>query len=76
MQGNLRTGWTMSVEHHATEAVEIDEGMRRWYASCRCCFGDAYPELKKTLDAERGAAKQNGAGPGICEEAEAQPQST
>ena len=34
----------------------IDDGMRRWYASCRCCLSDAYPEIVATLDAERDAA--------------------
>ena len=34
----------------------IDEGMRRWYESCSCCLGDAYPEIKAQLDAERAAA--------------------
>src|SRR5438046_10089830 len=37
------------------EAV-IDEGMRRWYASCRCCLSDAYPAIVAQLDAERAAA--------------------
>jgi hypothetical protein len=52
------------------QQVTIDEGMRRWYGSCRCCFGDAYPELKKQLDEKRKAARQESAGPGICERAE------
>ena len=34
----------------------IDEGMRRWYASCRCCLSDAYPAIVAQLDAERDAA--------------------
>ncbi|HEV2249775.1 MAG TPA: YHS domain-containing protein [Candidatus Limnocylindria bacterium] len=37
------------------EAV-IDDGMRRWYASCRCCLSDAYPAIVAQLDAERDAA--------------------
>lgn len=37
------------------EAV-IDDGMRRWYASCRCCLSESYPEVVARLDAERDAA--------------------
>jgi YHS domain-containing protein len=37
-------------------AASIDDGMRRWYASCRCCLSDAYPEIVAKLDAERDAA--------------------
>lgn len=51
----------------------IDEGMRRWYESCSCCLGDAYPEVKAQLDAERAAAAQAPVDPGICEVAEAGP---
>lgn len=49
----------------------IDEGMRRWYESCSCRLGDAYPEIKAQLDAERAAAAQAPVDPGICEVAEA-----
>lgn len=55
----------------ARPALAIDEGVRRWYESCRCCLSDAYPEAVKQLDAERDAAKAGIAGPGICETAEA-----
>ncbi len=48
----------------------IDEGMRRWYDSCSCCLSDAYPDVKAALDAERTAAAEPAAGPGICEVAE------
>jgi YHS domain-containing protein len=48
----------------------IDEGMRRWYESCSCCLGDTYPDVKAALDAERAAASQRPAGPGVCEVAE------
>jgi hypothetical protein len=58
------------VEVHSEQQVAIDEGMRRWYQNCRCCFGEAYPELKKQLDAERKAAQQQPAATGICEQAE------
>ena len=34
----------------------VDDGMRRWYASCRCCLSDAYPAIVAQLDAERDAA--------------------
>lgn len=51
-------------------APAIDEGVRRWYESCRCCLSDAYPEVVAALDAERKAAKAAVAGPGICEVAE------
>ncbi|HWH24027.1 MAG TPA: YHS domain-containing protein [Candidatus Limnocylindria bacterium] len=49
---------------------DIDEGMRRWYDSCSCCLGDAYPDVKAALDAERAEQAQAPAGPGICEVAE------
>ncbi len=52
-------------------AIAIDQGVRRWYESCRCCLSDAYPEIVEKLDAEREAAKASVAGPGICETAEA-----
>ncbi len=50
----------------------IDEGMRRWYESCSCCLGDAYPEIKAQLDAERAAANAAPVAVGICEVAEAE----
>jgi hypothetical protein len=49
----------------------IDEGMRRWYENCSCCLGDAYPEIKAQLDAERAAGARQPVGPGICEVADA-----
>lgn len=52
-------------------AVTIDEGVRHWYESCRCCLSDAYPDVVAQLDAERDAAQASKAGPGICETAEA-----
>ena len=52
------------------DAPPIDEGLRRWYASCRCCMHDAYPEIVAALDAEKKAAREPVAGPGICEVAE------
>lgn len=50
--------------------LNIDEGLRRWYASCRCCLHDAYPEVVAVLDAERTRSEQALSGPGICEVAE------
>jgi YHS domain-containing protein len=48
----------MSETHHAKEAgpIAIDDGVRAWYASCRCCLSDAHPEAVAILDAERDAA--------------------
>lgn len=61
----------MSGSHHAgSGAIEIDAGVRAWYASCRCCLSDAHPEVVATLDAERDAAKEARADAGICEVAE------
>jgi len=54
----------------------IDEGMRRWYESCSCCLGDAYPDIKAQLDAERAAALLGPVESGICEVAEADPVTT
>ena len=44
-----------TVQTVADEA-DVDDGMRRWYASCRCCLSDAYPAIVAQLDAERDAA--------------------
>ncbi len=43
---------------HATsgDVPVIDDGMRRWYASCRCCLSETYPEVAKMLDAEKATA--------------------
>ena len=48
----------MSDTHHANPAgaIEIDAGVRAWYASCRCCLSDAHPDAVAILDAERDAA--------------------
>lgn len=40
----------------ASAAIDIDAGVRAWYASCRCCLSDAHPEAVAILDAERDAA--------------------
>ena len=55
----------MSETHHekpASGAIEIDAGVRAWYASCRCCLSDAHPEAVAILDAERDAAGPRVAG--------------
>lgn len=54
--------WAAKVDAAATAVrtltgdPAIDEGMRRWYESCRCCLSDAYPAIVAQLDAERDAA--------------------
>jgi YHS domain-containing protein len=58
---------------HREELPVVDEGMRRWYSSCRCCLSDAYPKVVELLDRERAEAKEVAAGPGICETEEAKP---
>lgn len=57
--------------HAPTGAPVIDDGLRLWYESCSCCLSDAFPDVKAALDAEREAAAEQPAGPGICEVAEA-----
>jgi YHS domain-containing protein len=68
--------WLAAGEHdtahaHVDELPMIDNGMREWYKSCRCCMHDAYPKVVEQLDAERDAMKQPVAEAGICETAEA-----
>ncbi len=41
---------------HPDELPVIDQGMRAWYASCRCCLSDAYPKVVEQLDAETTSA--------------------
>lgn len=55
----------------STEAPKIDEGIRAWYKSCRCCLSDAHPQIVEVLDRERAATAQAPADAGICETAEA-----
>lgn len=31
----------------------VDEGFRRWYASCPCCLGESYPTVKAKIEAEQ-----------------------
>jgi YHS domain-containing protein len=62
----------MSGSHHTEQrTIEIDTGVRAWYASCRCCLSDAHPDIVAVLDAERDAAQAARADAGICEIAEA-----
>ena len=47
--------------HHAMAAHPdalplIDNGMREWYKSCRCCLSEAYPKVVEALDAEKTSA--------------------
>ena len=61
---DLRRG-TVQLSTLSEDDVTIDEGMRRWHASCPCCLGDAYPEIRKVLDAEAmelGAQKEGCSG--------------
>ncbi len=39
-------------EHH-DDTPPIDNGMREWYKSCRCCMSEAYPKVVEKLDAEK-----------------------
>lgn len=73
-QRHDETNAGVSHAHGASDALpQIDDGMRAWYESCRCCLSDAYPRVVETLDAERDAAKVPPADAGICEVAESRP---
>ncbi len=62
-----------SADHaHPDALLTIDQGVREWYKSCRCCLSDAYPMVVEQLDAERAAMDQTPSDAGICETAEAQ----
>jgi YHS domain-containing protein len=39
-----------------TEVLAIDDGVRAWYKSCRCCLSEAHPEIVEQLDAEKASA--------------------
>ncbi len=56
---------------HPEAPLAIDQGVREWYKSCRCCLSDAHPEVVKQLDAEKAAMGQPPSDAGICETAEA-----
>jgi YHS domain-containing protein len=44
-------------EHDHHDAMPaLDNGMREWYKSCRCCMSEAYPKLVEQLDAEKAQA--------------------
>src|SRR5713101_7003891 len=55
----------------STALPVIDAGVRAWYASCRCCLSDAYPQVVEVLDRERALGQHEPAEAGICETAEA-----
>ncbi len=42
----------MNTSRDDQDEVLVDEGFRRWYASCSCCLSESYPEVKATLDDE------------------------
>lgn len=37
--------------------LPIDDGFRRWYASCPCCLGESYPTVKAKIEAEQQTAR-------------------
>ena len=41
---------------HPGAPLAIDQGVREWYKSCRCCLSDAHPEVVEQLDAEKAHA--------------------
>jgi YHS domain-containing protein len=41
---------------HGDELPMIDQGIREWYKSCRCCLSEAYPKVVEQLDAEKASA--------------------
>ena len=42
---------------HSDQVPPIDNGMREWYKSCRCCMSDAHPQIVEQLDAEKARAE-------------------
>ena len=42
---------------HENEMPTIDQGIRAWYASCRCCLSETYPRVVEQLDAEANVTK-------------------
>ena len=40
---------------HDEAPLTIDEGVRAWYKSCRCCLSEAHPQVVERLDAEKAA---------------------
>ena len=49
---------------HPEAPLMIDQGVREWYKSCRCCLSDAHPEVVEQLDAEKAEAGRHEAHPG------------
>jgi YHS domain-containing protein len=41
--------------HAVSGPLAIDDGVRAWYTSCRCCLSEAHPEIVERLDAEKAA---------------------
>lgn len=62
-----------SAHAHGDALPVIDNGIREWYKSCRCCLSDSYPAVVEQLDAERKAMAAAPAEAGSCEVAEGQP---
>ena len=52
----LAAGAAETAHGHHGAVPEIDNGMREWYKSCRCCMSEAYPEIVATLDSEKAQA--------------------
>ena len=40
-------------EAHGDAMPVIDDGIRAWYKSCRCCLSETYPKVVEQLDAEK-----------------------
>ncbi|MDE3111672.1 MAG: hypothetical protein KGN00_00285 [Chloroflexota bacterium] len=47
----------LPVDQKATD-IPVDEGFRRWYASCPCCLGESYPTVKAKIEREKGIAAE------------------
>ncbi len=58
--------------HDHSDELVIDQGIREWYKSCRCCLSDAYPKVVAQLDAERASLSLSPVSDGICETADGQ----
>ena len=52
----LAAGAPAPAEGHHDAMPAIDNGMREWYKSCRCCMSEAYPKLVEQLDDEKAHA--------------------
>jgi YHS domain-containing protein len=45
-----------AAQHTSGEILAIDDGVRAWYKSCRCCLSEAHPQIVEQLDAEKASA--------------------